>query len=87
MTPMTETWSYGTRTTEHRKKKNHRSRKYVSGIIALGYPKQHYTSLKGYINALAEEIYRTIKTYNVKLPNNHTHKPTSFKKASNLPVP
>ncbi len=42
---------------------------------------------KGYINALAEEIYTTIKTYNVKLPNNHTHKPTSFKKASNLPVP
>jgi hypothetical protein len=41
---------------------------------------------KGYINALAEEIYTTIKTYNVKLPDKHTHKPTSFKKASNLPV-
>ncbi len=41
---------------------------------------------KGYINALAEEIYSTIKTYNVKLPNKHVTKPTSFKKAGNLPL-
>jgi hypothetical protein len=47
----------------------------------------HRSYKKRYINALAEEIYTTIKTCNVKLPNNHTHKPTSFKKASNLPVP
>ena len=41
---------------------------------------------KGYINALAEEIYTTIKTYNVKLPHKNVTKPTSFKKAGNLPL-
>ncbi len=39
---------------------------------------------KGYINKLAEEIYNTIKSYDVKLPNNKVKKPTSFKKAGNL---
>jgi hypothetical protein len=41
---------------------------------------------KGYINALAEEVYNTIKTYNVKLPHTNITKPTSFKKAGNLPM-
>jgi hypothetical protein len=41
---------------------------------------------KGYINALAEEVYNTIKTYNVKLPHTNVTKPTSFKKAGNLPI-
>jgi hypothetical protein len=40
---------------------------------------------KGYINKLAEEIYNTVKSYDVKLPNNKVKKPTSFKKAGNLP--
>ncbi len=40
---------------------------------------------KGYINRLAEEVYNTVKHYNVKLPNNHIQKPTSFKKAGNSP--
>jgi hypothetical protein len=42
---------------------------------------------KGYINKLAEEIYQTVKSYDVKLPNNQVARPTSFKKAGNLPQP
>ncbi len=41
---------------------------------------------KGYINALTEEVYHTIKTYNVKLPHTNVPKPTSFKKTGNLPM-
>ena len=40
---------------------------------------------KEYINKLAEEIYNTVKRYDVKLSNNKVKKPTSFKKAGNLP--
>ena len=39
---------------------------------------------KGYINTLAEESFKAITTYNLKLPPNST-KPTSFKKAGNHP--
>ena len=41
---------------------------------------------KGYINTLAEESFKTITTYDLKLPPNST-KPTSFKKAGNQPQP
>ncbi len=41
---------------------------------------------KGYINKLAEEIYHTVRQYDIKLPNNKVRKPTTFKKAAaNLP--
>ena len=41
---------------------------------------------KGFINILAEQVYKTIKTYDVKLPTSkHVKKPTSFKKAANSP--
>jgi transposase InsO family protein len=39
---------------------------------------------KGYINTLAEESFKAIKTYNLNLPPNST-KPTSYKKAGNQP--
>jgi hypothetical protein len=41
---------------------------------------------KGYINTLAEEFFKAITTYNLKLPPNST-KPTSFKTAGNQPLP
>jgi hypothetical protein len=41
---------------------------------------------KGYINSLAEESYKTIQNYDVKLPS-HATKPTSYKKAGNSPFP
>jgi hypothetical protein len=41
---------------------------------------------KGYINTLAEESFKAIHTYNLKLPPNST-KPTSFKKAGNQTQP
>ena len=41
---------------------------------------------KGYINNLAEESYKTIQNYDVKLPA-HATKPTSYKKAGNSPYP
>ena len=41
---------------------------------------------KGYINTLAEESFKAITQYNLKLPPNST-KPTSFKKAGNQPLP
>jgi hypothetical protein len=41
---------------------------------------------KGYINTLAEESFKAITNYNLKLPPNST-KPTSFKKAGNQPLP
>jgi hypothetical protein len=40
---------------------------------------------KGYINTLAEESFKAITNYNLKLPPNST-KPTSFKKAGNQPL-
>ncbi len=41
---------------------------------------------KGFINLLAEQVYKTIKTYDAKLPKSqHITKPTSFKKAANSP--
>jgi hypothetical protein len=45
------------------------------------------TSRKGFINNLAEETYKTIMSYDVKLPNANVPKPTSFNKASNNPFP
>jgi hypothetical protein len=39
----------------------------------------------GYINKLAEESFKAITNYNLKLPPNST-KPTSFKKAGNRPL-
>ncbi len=41
---------------------------------------------KGYINSLAEESYKTIQNYDVKLPS-HATKPTSYKKAGSSPFP
>ncbi len=41
---------------------------------------------KGFINTLAETTYKTITTYDVKLPA-HVSKPTSYKKAGNSPFP
>ncbi len=41
---------------------------------------------KGYINKLAEEVYTHVKHYDVKLPDNQTQKPTSFKKAGNSKI-
>ncbi len=41
---------------------------------------------KGYINTLAEESFRAIQTYDLKLPANST-KPSTYKKASNQPLP
>ena len=41
---------------------------------------------KGYINSLAEETYKAIQNYDVKLPS-HATKPTSYKKAGNSPFP
>jgi hypothetical protein len=42
---------------------------------------------KGYINnTLAEESFKAITNYNLKLPPNSI-KPTSFKKAGNQPLP
>jgi hypothetical protein len=41
---------------------------------------------KGYINTLAEESFKAIQTYDLKLPANST-KPSSYKKASNQPLP
>jgi hypothetical protein len=41
---------------------------------------------KGYINNLAEESYKTIQDYDVKLPA-HATKPSSYKKAGNSPFP
>ncbi len=43
-------------------------------------------SRKGFVNSLAEETFKAITTYDVKLPTNAT-KPTSYKKASNSPYP
>jgi hypothetical protein len=41
---------------------------------------------KCFINLLAEQVYKTIKTCDVKLPTSqHVTKPTSFKKAANSP--
>jgi hypothetical protein len=40
---------------------------------------------KGYINTLAEESFKAITNYNLKLPPNSI-KPTSFKKAGNKPL-
>jgi hypothetical protein len=42
---------------------------------------------KGYINNLAEQTYKTIMSYDVKLPNANVPKPTSFHKAGNNPFP
>jgi hypothetical protein len=41
---------------------------------------------KGYINTLAEESFKAITQYNLKLPT-HATKPTSFKQAGNQPLP
>jgi hypothetical protein len=41
---------------------------------------------KGFINTLAETSYKTITSYDVKLPA-HASKPTSYKKAGNSPFP
>ena len=42
---------------------------------------------KGFINTLAEETYKTVMKFDVKLPNSNVPKPTSFSKASNNPYP
>jgi hypothetical protein len=42
---------------------------------------------KGCINTLAEESFKAITTYNLKLPPINSTKPTSFKKAGNQPLP
>jgi hypothetical protein len=42
---------------------------------------------KGYINNLAEQTYKAVMNYDVKLPNANVPKPTSFNKASNTPFP
>jgi hypothetical protein len=42
---------------------------------------------KGYINAIAEASFKAIQQYDVKLPNKHVKKPTSFKKAGNIEQP
>ena len=42
---------------------------------------------KGYINNLAEQTYKAVMNYDVKLLNAQVPKPTSFHKASNNPFP
>jgi transposase InsO family protein len=42
---------------------------------------------KGFINSLAEETFKTVMNYDVKLPHSNVPKPTSFYKASNNPFP
>jgi hypothetical protein len=81
------------KTKKLRMRNDSRSRKFVPGSTAR-LSKIIPTALlciaptrKGYINNLAEETYKSVMQFDVKLPNSNVPKPTSFNKASSTHYP